>query len=89
MADHIWMEKSCYRTLWKEVKILNKEEHCRIRLKESAHMLDLLSWPSTEINTIREASNEERKTSDSRSSAAVVVKKTTASVNSVKHDKRQ
>ena len=56
MADHIWKEKRNHLPLWDEVEIIGKAEHWRIRRpKESAHMLgynDLLSRPSTEMNTI-------------------------------------
>ena len=58
MADHIWKEKGNNLPLWDEVEIIDSAEHWRIRcLKESAHMLgynDLLSRPSTEMNTIWE-----------------------------------
>ena len=38
MADHIWKEKGNHLPLWDEVKIIDREEHYRIRrLKESAH----------------------------------------------------
>ena len=50
MADHIWKEKRNHLPLWDEVKIIDREDHWRIRcLKEAAHMLgyrDLLSRPS-------------------------------------------
>ena len=57
-VDHIGKEKGNYLPLWDKVKIIDSDEHWRIRfLKESAHMLgysDLLSRPSREINTIWE-----------------------------------
>ena len=47
MADHIWKEKGNNLLLWDEIKIIDREEHWRIRrLNESVHMLgnsDLLS----------------------------------------------
>ena len=59
MADHIWKEKGNPLTLWDEVEIIDRAEHCWIRrLKESAHMLgynDLLNRPSIEMNTIWES----------------------------------
>ena len=58
MADHIWKEKRNHLPLWDEVKIIDREEHWRIRrLKEAAHMLsysDLLRRPCIEMNTIWE-----------------------------------
>ena len=58
MADHIWKEKGNHLLLWDKVEIIDRAEHWRIRrLKESTHMLgynDLLSRPSTELNTIWE-----------------------------------
>ena len=58
MADHIWKEKENHLPLWDKVKIIERDEHWRIRrLKESAYMLgysDLLSRPSIEMNTIWE-----------------------------------
>ena len=59
MADHVWKEKRNHQPLWDKVKIIDREEHWRIRhLKVAAHMLcysDLLSRPSIEINTIWES----------------------------------
>ena len=56
--DDIWKEKGSHVPLWDKVKVIDREEHWRIRrLKESAHMLghcNLLSRPSTEMNTIWE-----------------------------------
>ena len=56
MADHIWKEKGNNQHLWDKVKIIDRDEHWRIRrLKESVHMLgyfNLLSIPSIEMNTI-------------------------------------
>ena len=53
------MERKGKLSLWDEVKVIDRDEHRRIRhLKESAHMLgytDLLSRPSIEINTIWES----------------------------------
>ena len=41
MADHIWKEKGNNLPLWDEVKIIDWEEHWRIRrINEWAHM-----WP--------------------------------------------
>ena len=58
MADHVWKEKENQLSLWDEVKIIDREEHWRMRcLKETAHMLvysDLLSRPSREMNIIWE-----------------------------------
>ena len=58
MANHIWKKKGKHQLLWDEVKIIDREEHWRVRrLKESAHMSgysDLLSSPSVEMNTIWE-----------------------------------
>ena len=58
MADHIWKEKGNHLPLWDKIKIIDREEHWRIRcLKESVHMLgysNLLSRPSIEMNTIWE-----------------------------------
>ena len=37
MADHIWKQKRNHLPLWEEVKIIDREEHCRIRhVKEAA-----------------------------------------------------
>ena len=56
MVVPIWKEKGNHLPLWDEVKIIDSEEHWRIRyLKESAYMLgysDLVSRPSMEMNTI-------------------------------------
>ena len=56
IADHI--KKGKHLPLCNEVKIIDREEHWRIRHhKESAHMLDysdLLSRPYLEMNTIWE-----------------------------------
>ena len=56
MADHIWKEKGNHLPFWDEVKIIDREEHWRIRcLKEPAQMLgysDLLSRLNIEMNTI-------------------------------------
>ena len=58
MADYIWNEKGNHLPLWDEIKIIDREEHWRIRrLIESAHMLgysDPLSRLSIEMNTIWE-----------------------------------
>ena len=58
MVDHIWEEKGKHLSLWDEVRIIDIEEHRRIRRhKESTHMLgysDLLSRPSIQMNTIWE-----------------------------------
>ena len=54
MADTILKEKGNHLPLWDEIRIINRDEHWRIRcLKESAHMLDysdLLSRQSIEMN---------------------------------------
>ena len=40
MADHIWKETENHLPLWDEVKLIDREEHCKIRcLKEAVHML--------------------------------------------------
>ena len=56
MADHICKEKGTSLPLWEEVKIIDGEEHWRIRcLKETMNMLvysDLLSRPFIEMNMI-------------------------------------
>ena len=58
IADHIWKEKGNHPPLWDKVKIIDREEHWRIRrLSDSAHMLDysdLLGRSSIEMNTISE-----------------------------------
>ena len=58
LVDHIWKEKRNRLSLLDKVKIIDTEEHWRIRrLKELAHILwysDLLSRPSIEMNTIWE-----------------------------------
>ena len=60
MQFHKWKEKGNHQLLLDEVKIINREEHWRIRhLKEAVNMLgssDLLSRPSIEMNTIWERS---------------------------------
>ena len=52
------IQKGNHLPLWDEVKIIDREEHWRIKcLKESAHMLgfiDLLNRPSIEMNIIWE-----------------------------------
>ena len=64
MADHIWKLKGNHLPSWDKVKIIDREEHWRIRrLKESVHMLcysDLLSRPSIEMNTISSSSSSSR-----------------------------
>ena len=59
MADHIWKEKGNPLPVSDEVKIIDREEHWRIkRLKESVQLLgdsNLLSRPSIEMNTIGES----------------------------------
>ena len=59
MTEHIWKEKGNHLLLWDKVEKIDRAEHWRIRrLKESVHMLgynDLLSRPSTEMNTIWES----------------------------------
>ena len=56
MADSIWKEKGNYLLLWDKVKLIDRDEHWRIRrLKESAYTLgysDLLSISSIGMNTI-------------------------------------
>ena len=56
MVHHIGEKNGNHLTLWDEVKIIDREEHWRIRrLKESAHLLgysDLLSRPNVERNKI-------------------------------------
>ena len=58
IAYHVWKEKGDHRPLWNEVKIVDREEHWKVRkLKESAHMLGKkksISNPSIEMNTIWE-----------------------------------
>ena len=58
IADHIRKEKRNHLPLWDKVRIIDRDEHWRIRhLQESAHIMgysDLLSRPSTEMNTIWE-----------------------------------
>lgn len=65
MADHVWRGKISHQLLWNKVKLLDKEEHWRVRnLKESVHMVayeDLLSRPSVEINTVWEPLLKEEK----------------------------
>ena len=39
MADHIWKEKGNHLSLWDEVKIIDKEEHWKIRHLKAAYML--------------------------------------------------
>ena len=50
IVDHIWKETGNHLPLWDKVKIIDKEEHWRIRhFKASTHMLaysDLLNRPS-------------------------------------------
>lgn len=39
MVDHVWRKIDRHQHLWNEVKILDREQHWRIRyLKESEHM---------------------------------------------------
>lgn len=51
--------KGVITNLWNKVKILDREEHWRIKyLKESTHILDydgLLSKPNIELNSILES----------------------------------
>ena len=58
MANHIWKEKENPLLWWDIVKIIDREEHWRIRrLKKSADMLvysDLLSRSNIEMKTIWE-----------------------------------
>ena len=58
MTDHIWKKKGNHLPLWGKVKIINREEHWRIRcLKESVYMFgynDLLNRPNIEMNAIWE-----------------------------------
>ena len=55
-TDHEWKEKGNILSLWDEVKIIDMEEHWKIRhLKEAVQMLgysDLFSKPSMEMNMI-------------------------------------
>ena len=56
MVDHIWKEKGNHLLLWDQAKIIDREEHWKIRcLKEAVHMLgysDLLSRPRIVMNKI-------------------------------------
>ena len=56
IADYIWKEEGSYRPLWDEVKIIDREEHWKIRrLKEVVHILgcrDLFSRPCIDMNTM-------------------------------------
>ena len=50
MADQIWKEKRNHLPLLDDIRIIDREEHWRIRhLKEAVHML---GWPRIEINDI-------------------------------------
>ena len=58
IAEHVWKENGNHLPLWDEVKILDREEHWKLRkLKEAAYMLgydNLLSRPSITIDPMWE-----------------------------------
>lgn len=54
---NLWRENDSHQSIWNEMNILDKEEHLRVRLKESAHMPgyeDLINRSSIEISIIWE-----------------------------------
>ena len=54
IVDHIWKENGNYLPLWDEVKIIDWEEHWKIRCLKRSSYSDLLSRPSIEVDMIWE-----------------------------------